>query len=61
MSTRDTIIIGIQDKTLYVFGKKMSKRMLIKDMRSYNRYKERVCTKGREDISIVKKKERSSI
>jgi len=39
----------------------MSKKMLIKDMRSYDKYKERVCTKKREDISIVKKKERSSI
>ena len=35
--------------------------MLTKDIGSYDIYKERVCTKKREGISIVKKKEKSSI
>ena len=37
----------------------MSKRILIKGMESYDRYKERFCTKKRESISIIKKKRKA--
>ena len=48
-------------KWIYIFGKKASEKNADqKDMRLYYWYKERICTKKREGVSIVKKEERRS-
>ena len=48
-------------KWIKVFEKKVSERMLVKNMRSCNQVEEEICAEKRKNLSLVQERKRRSI